>query len=90
MTANDIVNSKMTYRLPFTKIELGYFLENETVFKRMNKLSIDMFIKYLFPEQLRGAQNEEMRGGASESSGSENSIDTSTGGSAIRRPNGRA
>ena len=43
-----------------------------------------MFIKYLFPEQLRGAQNKEERG-ASESSGSENeSVDTSTGGSAVR------
>ena len=42
-----------------------------------------MFIKYLFPEQLRGAQNNEDRG-ASESSGSEDSFDTSTGGSAIR------
>ena len=84
MTANDIVNSKMVYRLPFTKEELRFFLENETVFKRQPKLAIDMFIKYLFPEQLRGAQNNEERG-ASESSGSENdSFDTSTGGSAIR------
>ena len=32
--ASDIVNSKMAYRLPFTKEELRYFLENETVFKR--------------------------------------------------------
>ena len=32
--ANDIVNSKMAYRLPFNKEELRYFLENETVFKR--------------------------------------------------------
>lgn len=73
----------MAYRLPFNKEELRYFLENETVFKRQPKLSIDMFIKYLFPEQLRGAQNNEERG-ASESSGSEDSFDTSTGGSAIR------
>ena len=80
----------MAYRLPFTKEELRFFLENETVFKRLNKLSIDMFIKYLFPEQLRGAQNDEHRG-ASESSGSENeSIDTSTGGSAIKRPHMKA
>ena len=57
MTANDVVTSKMAYRLPFTKDELRYFLENETVFKRLNKLSIDMFIKYLFPENIRGAQN---------------------------------
>lgn len=82
--ANDIVNSKMAYRLPFNKEELRYFLENETVFKRQPKLTIDMFIKYLFPEKLRGAQQNEDRG-ASESSGSENdSFDTSTGGSAIR------
>lgn len=85
MMASDIVNSKMAYRLPFTKEELRYFLENETVFKRQPKLSIDMFIKYLFPEQLRGAQNAEERG-ASESSGSDNeSFDTSTGGSAAIR-----
>jgi len=50
VTANDIVNSKMAYRLPFTKDELRYFLESETVFKRIQKLNIDMFIKYLFPE----------------------------------------
>ena len=81
VTVNDIVNSKMAYRLPFSKEELRYFLENETVFKRLPKLSIEMFIKYLFPEQLRGAQNAVERG-ASESSGSEGneSIDTSTGG----------
>ena len=55
-------------------------MENETVFKRIPQLSIDMFIKYLFPEKLRGAQNIEDRG-ASESSGSENeSVETSTGG----------
>ena len=43
-----------------------------------------MFIKYFFPEKLRGAQSKEERG-ASESSGSENeSVDTSTGGSAVR------
>ena len=83
--ANDIVNSKMAYRLPFNKEELRYFLENETVFKRQPKLTIDMFIKYLFPEKLRGAQQNEDRG-ASESSGSEgnDSFDTSTGGSALR------
>lgn len=84
VTAADLANSKLSYRLPFNKDELRYFLENETVFKRQPKLSIDMFIKYLFPEKLRGAQNNEERG-ASESSGSENdSFDTSTGGSAIR------
>ena len=55
VTANDIVNSKMAYRLPFTKEELQYFMTNETVFKRLPQLSIDMFIKYLFPEKLRGA-----------------------------------
>ena len=83
--ASDIVNSKMAYRLPFTKDELRYFLENETVFKRQPKLTIDMFIKYLFPEKLRGAQNNEERG-ASESSGSDNeSFDTSTGGSRLQK-----
>ena len=59
ITASDIVNSKLAYRLPFTKDELRHFLENESVFKRVPRLSIDMFIKYLFPEQTRGAQNLE-------------------------------
>ena len=88
VTANDIVNSKMAYRLPFTKEELQYFMTNHTVFKRLPQLSIDMFIKYLFPEKLRGAQAiAEAERGASESSGSDNeSVDTSTGGSAVRRP----
>ncbi len=85
VTAQNIVDSKMAYRLPFTKVELRHFLENTTIFKRMPRLSIDMFIKYLFPENLRGAQNQEERG-ASESSDSGNeSIDTSTGGSAVKR-----
>lgn len=62
-------------------------MENETVFKRVPQLSIDMFIKYLFPEKLRGAQNNEDRG-ASESSGSENeSVETSTGGIGSRTRN---
>ena len=29
-------------------------MENESIFKRVPCLSIDMFIKYLFPEQVRG------------------------------------
>ena len=75
----------MAYRLPFNKDELRFFLEHESIFKRMPRLSIDMFIKYLFPEKTRGAQNLEEQRGASESSGSENeSVDTSTGGSNMR------
>jgi len=58
VTANDIVNSKLTFRLPFNKEELRYFLENESIFKRIPCLSIDMFIKYLFPEQTRGPAEE--------------------------------
>lgn len=55
----------MAYRLPFTKAELGYFLENETVFKRSPTINIDTFIKYFFPEKNRGGKEE---AGASESS----------------------
>ena len=48
-----------------------------------------MFIKNLFPEQLRGAQNLEAERGASESSGesANDSFNTSTGGSAARPRN---
>lgn len=84
ITANDIVTSKMAYRLPFSKEELRQLLETETVFKRMARLSVDMFVKHFFPENLRGAQNAELKGGASDSSSENESIDTSTGGSAIR------
>ena len=59
VTVNDIVNSKMAYRLPFTKDELRYLLERETVFKRVPRLNIDLFIKYMFPEKLRGGANNE-------------------------------
>ena len=55
MTANDIVNSKIVYRMPFTKEELRYFLEKESIFKRQPRLNIDQFIKYWFPEKVRGA-----------------------------------
>lgn len=86
ITANEIVNSKMAYRLPFSKDELRYLLHHETIFKRMERLSIDMFIKHLFPENLRGALNTDLKGGASDSSSEDGgSVDTSTGGSAIRR-----
>ena len=54
ITASDIVNSKMAYRLPFKKDELRYFLEQQSIFKRVPRLSIDNFIKYLFPERNRG------------------------------------
>lgn len=81
---NDIVTSKMAYRLPFTKDELRQLLGSETVFKRMAKLSVDNFVKYFFPENLRGAQNAELKGGASDSSSADGSVDTSTGGSAMR------
>ena len=90
VTANDIVNSKMAYRLPFTKEELRFFLENESIFKRIPQLNIDMFIKYLFPENLRGAQNTEVRGASESSSSGNESIDTSTGGSAVRPRQGAA
>ena len=85
VTANDLINSKWAYRLPFTKDELRYLLERETVFKRVPKLNIDLFIKYLFPDSLRVAgNNKEERSDSNESSGSNNTINTSTGGSAIK------
>ena len=37
------------------KQELRFLLENETVFKRIPKLNIDMFIKYFFPEKGRNS-----------------------------------
>ena len=52
----DIANSKMAYRLPFTKEELRYYLENETVFKRTPKITIDIFVKNFFPEMNHGGQ----------------------------------
>ena len=47
----------MTYKLPFAREELKYFLEKESVFRRQPKLSIDMFIKYFFPEKRPNAQS---------------------------------
>ena len=85
ITASDIVNSKMAYRLPFKKDELRYFLEQQSIFKRVPRLSIDNFIKYLFPERNRGDTQEAKRGASESSSESGNdSFDTSTGGSAAR------
>ena len=85
ITANDIVNSKMAYRLPFKKDELRYFLEHQSIFKRVPRLSIDNFIKYLFPERNRGDTQDAKRGASESSSQSGNdSFDTSTGGSAAR------
>ena len=75
----------MAYRLPFTKDELRYLLERETVFKRVPRLNMDLFIKYLFPDSLRvAANNKDDRSDSNESSGSNKSINTSTGGSAIK------
>ena len=56
----------MAYRLPFKKEELRLYLENETVFKRSPKLTIDMFVKNFFPETVRG--NVQEKRGASETS----------------------
>lgn len=34
VTVEDFLNAKINYRLPFTREELKFLLENETVFKR--------------------------------------------------------
>ena len=39
----------MVYKLPLKKNELKWFLETGTIFKRMSKLSLEIFMKYLFP-----------------------------------------
>jgi hypothetical protein len=38
---DDFLNAKINYRLPFTRDELKYLLENETVFKRYDRINID-------------------------------------------------
>jgi len=35
--------------MPFTRDELRYLLENETVFKRYERINIEQFVKNFFP-----------------------------------------
>jgi len=41
ITVDDFLQAKINYRLPFTRDELKFLLENETVFKRYEKINID-------------------------------------------------
>ena len=50
VTVDDFLNAKINYRLPFTRDELKYLLENETVFKRYDRINIDQFVKNFFPD----------------------------------------
>ena len=67
----------MAYRLPFNKDELRYMMENETIFKRINQLGIDNFIKYLFPQKDKTINTPADRGASESSSGSNRSVETS-------------
>ena len=45
VSMDDFLQAKINYRLPFTREELKFLLENETVFKRYEKINIDQFVK---------------------------------------------
>ncbi len=49
MTVEDFLNAKINFRLPFTRDELKFILENETVFKKNQRINIDQFVKHFFP-----------------------------------------
>ena len=66
-----MVNSKIVYRLPFSKQELKFFLENETIFKRQSQINIDVFVKNFFPEQVRAQAGSNQKQDSSETSESE-------------------
>ena len=67
----------MAFRLPFSLNELRHLLENETVFKRIPKITIDNFVKYFFPSKEKTTGNEANRGVSETSSGSDDSFQTS-------------
>ena len=46
---DDLVDSKLAFRLPLTKSELSLFLRHETVFRRKSQLDFDTFCRSLFP-----------------------------------------
>lgn len=50
MTVEDFLNAKINYRLPYTRDELKFILENETVFKKSQRINIDQFVKHFFPD----------------------------------------
>ncbi len=72
MTVDDFLNAKINYRLPFTRDELKYLLENETVFKRYERINIDQFVKNFFPNSSNGADPHD-----SNSSGDDHSLNRS-------------
>lgn len=49
----DITESNFVFRLPLSKEELGTYLRNDTVFKKMGRLKQQMFTKYFFPHQAK-------------------------------------
>ena len=70
MTVDNFLTANLSYKLPFTKDELRFLLENETTFKRQKRMNIDLFMKNFCPD---GSLNKEMRS-ASNSSGEERSL----------------
>ena len=60
VTAEDFQNAKINFRLPFTREELRFLLENETVFKRYDQITIDQFVKNFMPDstQARGDRDK--------------------------------
>jgi len=55
---DDIINSKIMYKLPFTKHELSTFLRTNTSFKKEKHMKIDTFTKVFFPNQLNRLPNQ--------------------------------
>lgn len=54
----DFLNAKINFRLPFTREELRFLLENETVFKRYDKITIDQFVKNFMPDSSQARERE--------------------------------
>lgn len=74
VSVEDFINAKITYRLPFNRDELRYLLENETVFKKHERIGIDLFVKNFFPD---GSVPDTRS--ASNSSGDDRSLNRSFG-----------
>ena len=71
----------MAFKLPFSREELRYLLENETIFKRIPQLSIDNFVKYLFPQKGVGMLNSAQVGASDSSDSNDEDLETQQNGS---------
>ena len=78
VSAQNVYNHKIVYRLPFTRVELKNYLENHSAFKNKPKMPIQIFTKVFYPNMSELENNKKRKNskGSDGSSEDENFDDT--------------